>query len=629
MRKIWDIHGGIHPPENKNQSLNRPITPCPIPNVLVFPLSQHVGAAAKPIVTVGDHVLKGQLIAEAGAKVSASIHASTSGTVIAIEDRPIAHPSGLSAPCIVVEADGNDQWRERHPAQNWHTKDRSELLQIIADAGITGMGGAGFPTPIKLNPPPTSTINTLIINGTECEPYITADHILMRERAKEICEGVAILAAIINPSQILVGIEDNKPDVIAGMSQALNDAIEMARDKIPALEECDADVVVFPTKYPSGGEKQLIQILTGKEVPSGKLPADLGIVCQNVGTALAVHDAIVLDQPLISRITTATGENIKQPGNYEVRLGTPVSFFLEHAHYLDGADSVQRIVMGGPMMGYALASTEAPLVKTSNCILAPSSQEMPPAESAQPCIRCGHCATACPASLLPQQLYWFAQGKELDKLEQHNIADCIECGACAYVCPSNIPLVQYYRASKAELRQRKLDMQNAEHAKLRFEARQVRLARLEQEKIAARIARQKKAEANKRSATEDPKAAAVAAALERVNAKKQAAAKSQPTNPEADAQATIQQATVQDDPIAKALAARRAQQLSDSKPQQTSRETLDKALSNAQNKLQKARDKLEQAVANNDINVAAFETAVGKCEQKVQAAQEALDAFES
>ncbi|NNC55601.1 MAG: electron transport complex subunit RsxC, partial [Pseudomonadales bacterium] len=362
-----------------------------------------------------------------------------------------------------------------------------------------------------------------------CEPYITSDHALMRERAEEIAQGIGILARLLKPREILLGIEDNKADVVENLQR------ELRAHDFSALcgRECSAEVITFPTKYPSGGEKQLIEILTGKQVPAGGLPAKLGIVCQNLGTAVAIADAVLRDKPLISRITTVTGEAVTTPCNFEVLLGTPVEDLLQACGY--NAAQNNRLVMGGPMMGFALLDTRVPIVKTTNCLLAPTEAELPTPPPAQPCIRCGFCAEACPASLLPQQLYWFAQGKELEKLEEHNIADCIECGACSYVCPSNIPLVQYYRAAKAEIRERDRDMQQAEYAKKRFDARQERLQRLEEEKLAARKARQAKAAARsaqhaRQNANEisgesgdaDPKATAVAAAIARVEAKKAA-----------------------------------------------------------------------------------------------------------
>ncbi len=335
------------------------------------------------------------------------------------------------------------------------------------------MGGAGFPTATKLRSGQQASIDTLIINGTECEPYITADDMLMRERAAEILSGTVILQRLLNARQVVIAIEDNKPQAIAAMQAALGTR--------------PWHVVSIPTLYPSGGERQLIQILTGKEVPSGGLPAHIGIVCQNVGTAAAVHDAVHLGRPLISRITTLTGAALKQPMNVECLVGTPVIELLQQA----GLDQnrMNRVIVGGPMMGFSLADLNAPVIKTSNCLIASTEQEMPAPEPALPCIRCGECELACPAGLLPQQLLFYAQGDDHEQLQANNLFDCIECGACSYVCSSKIPLVQYYRSAKADIREQQQKQIKAEHARQRFEFRQERLRLEEERKAAERQAR--------------------------------------------------------------------------------------------------------------------------------------------
>ncbi|PKR29126.1 electron transport complex subunit RsxC [Stutzerimonas stutzeri] len=475
--KIWDIHGGIHPPEHKDLSNRTPIQPAPLPKRLVLPLTQHLGAPAEPCVTLGEQVLKGQQIAVASGFVSAPLHAPTSGVVSFIGPQPYPHVSGMLANAIVIDSDGEDKWIDLHPQPDYRELERPALLELIRQAGISGLGGAGFPTAVKLSPPPTQTIRTLIINGTECEPYITADDLLMREKAAELVAGIEILAHLIQPQEVLIGIEDNKPEAIAAVRAAIG--------------ERPFTLKVFPTKYPSGGEKQLIQILTGEEVPSGGLPADIGMLCQNVGTCVAIHDAVLLGKPLISRITTLTGEALARPMNVEVLIGTPVDELLAFA----GLDQhrLNRLIMGGPMMGFSLQSLEVPVVKTTNCLLASTLEELPPPPPALPCIRCGECAEACPVSLLPQQLHFFALGQEHEQLKAHNLFDCIECGACAYVCPSNIPLVQYYRAAKGEIRELEQKQQKAEHSKQRFELRQERLRRAEEQKEAERKARAERA----------------------------------------------------------------------------------------------------------------------------------------
>ncbi len=463
MTRIYSFHGGIHPPDNKRQSLGAPIKQAPLPSRLILPLQQHIGKSATPIVEVGDRVLKGQKIADATGFISAALHAPSSGTVTYIGLQPAPHASGLESPCIVIEADGLDEWISKKAIADFRSIQKKALLDHIRESGVAGLGGAGFPTDIKLNLGKDHIINTLIINAAECEPYITADDALMRERPDEILKGVEIIAHLLEPSKILIGIEDNKPNAI----KALRDYIREYQLPI--------EVVVVPTLYPSGGEKQLIQLLTSIEVPSGSIPADVGIVCQNVGTAAAIYRAVELGEPMISRIVTLTGFALGHRQNYDVLMGTPFSVLLEAAEV--DRDKMFRLVMGGPMMGISIEDDRIPVIKTTNCIIAATQEEMPPAPPAQPCIRCGMCEQVCPASLLPQQLYWFAKGREFDKARHHNLFDCIECGACAYVCPSNIPLVQHYRFAKSEIRNEEAEQQKSIQARERFEARQARLAR--------------------------------------------------------------------------------------------------------------------------------------------------------
>lgn len=488
--QIWDIPGGVHPSENKAQSLTQPIGDAPIPSEVILPLGMHIGAPSEPVVAVGDRVLTGQLVAKPQGFVSGSVHASISGTVTAIEDRPLAHASGMYGPAIVIESDGLDETIEFEPIEDYRSHQPAELVERLRQSGLAGMGGAGFPTSVKLSP--KDTIDTLILNGTECEPYITADHALMREKANEIIQGSILLAYILGePKQILIGIEDNKPD-----------AVEIMESAAKKLGDTRVQVVSFPTKYPSGGEKQLIQILTGKEVESGQLPANLGIVVQNLGTAVAALEAVSIGKPLISRVTTMVGEALNNQQNLNVRIGTPVQALLDFCGY--NQDKADRIVMGGPMMGFSLLNSQAPVVKTTNCLLVPTATELPPPPPAQACIRCGLCAEACPASLLPQQLLWYAQAQDEEKLKDYHLFDCIECGACAYVCPSSIPLVQYYRAAKGDIRQAEKEKVKSDQARIRFETRQERLLKEAEEReakrktrMAAAKAKQAKAAANK------------------------------------------------------------------------------------------------------------------------------------
>ena len=503
---LHSFDGGIHPKENKQQSTQTAIALLPLPSQLVVPVSQHIGAPADVIVTVGDLVLKGQMIAKPKGFVSAAIHAPTSGKVVAIEQRELPHSSGLEGICIVIDSDGKDQWLEEisngsQAITNYLDADNDVLVNRIRDCGITGMGGAGFPTSVKMAVKDKS-IDTLIINAAECEPYITADDMLMRERAFEAIRGIQILMKLTSARRCLIGIENNKPEAIKAMTDALH--------KVHG--EHYISVVTIPTKYPSGGEKQLIKILTGKEVPNASIPAEIGIVCQNVGTCEAVYRAVAEGKPLISRITTITGESVDQPQNVDVLIGTPVKYLLEFAGFRQEKSLFKkfinslnkpRIIMGGPMMGFTLSSDELPIIKSSNCILAPSQKELPANDLASACIRCGLCTVVCPAELLPQQLYWFSKAGELDKAEQHNIADCIECGACSYVCPSQIPLVQYYRHAKGAIKEEYAAQDKSNRSKIRFEARQDRLDREAAEKDAkrkARAATAEKAQAAKKAA---------------------------------------------------------------------------------------------------------------------------------
>ena len=494
---VYDFPGGVHPAEHKTVSNRTPIAPGPRPAQLVLPLNMHLGAPARPIVAVGDRVLKGQMLAEPAGAVSAALHAPTSGTVVALGPRPIQHPSGMDALCIVLEPDGEDRWAERRPVADHTRLGPGKLIALLRDAGVAGLGGAGFPTSVKVNLGDHQRVEQLIINAVECEPYITADDRLMRERADEIVLGIQILQYLLNPHDTLIGIEDNKPEAIDALRAACADS--------------DVEIRVVPTKYPSGGEKQLIQLLTGKEVPSGSIPAQCGVVCQNVGTAWAVKRAVHDGEPLLSRITTVTGDAVARPGNYEVWLGTPVADLLHHA----GVDKERlgRLVMGGPMMGFTLHDPSVPVVKTSNCVIAASAEELPEPPPEQACIRCGACAEVCPANLLPQQLYWYAKTDDFERAQHHNLMDCIECGACAYVCPSHIPLVQYYRYAKGEIRTQTAEQIKADRARERFEARQARLEREQAEKEARRRARleanRKKQEAATDSGAGDEKLAAL------------------------------------------------------------------------------------------------------------------------
>ncbi|WP_345826797.1 electron transport complex subunit RsxC [Pantoea sp. BRR-3P] len=487
--KLWDFQGGIHPPEMKTQSNGTPLSQLPLPERFIIPLKQHIGHEGEICVTPGDKVLRGQPLTFGGGRML-PVHAPTSGTIEAIAPHMTAHPSGLSELCIFLRADGEDRWTTLDPQPDYRALSREDVVKRIHDAGIAGLGGAGFPTATKLRGG-LRGVKTLIINAAECEPYITADDRLMQDCAAEVLEGCRILAWVLQAERVLIGIEDNKPEAIAALKKALGGDREL-------------QIRVIPTKYPSGGAKQLTQILTGLEVPHGGRSTDIGVLMQNVGTAWAVKRAIVEGEPITERVVTLTGEALARPRNVWGRLGTPVSHLLQHAGFTPG--SRQMVVMGGPLMGFTLPSLDVPLVKISNCILAPSASEMGNDQEEQSCIRCSACADACPAKLLPQQLFWYSQGGDHDKARAHHIDDCIECGACAYVCPSNIPLVQYYRQEKAELRAIDLEAQRTAEAKARFEARQMRLEREKQ----AREARHEQAKQRVASSDQGERDAAVA-----------------------------------------------------------------------------------------------------------------------
>ena len=466
QRPLGRFHGGIRLPDEKALSNGRPVGPAPLPRMLTIPLRQHIGAPARPIVAVGERVLKGQTIAAPNGYVSAAVHASSSGTVIAIENRPVPHPSGLGGPCILIETDGEDAWA-RLPERLTHYEalDPGLVRERIRWAGIVGMGGAAFPTSVKLSPGPDNPIRTLIINGTECEPYFTCDDRLMRERADAVVEGARIVLHLLGAEECLIGIEDNKAEAIESLRLAVADSDLKDRTRIVAI----------PPIYPSGGEKQLIRMLTGLEVPSHGIPAQVGVVCQNVATAAAVADAVLEGKPSISRYVTVTGRGVQTPQNLEARVGAAASELIDHC----GGYSrpIRRLVLGGPMMGVTLGSDQVPITKTTGCLLALTPDEAPDPGPALACIRCGDCAAVCPVSLLPQQLYWHARAGDLDKVQDYNLFDCIECGCCAHVCPSRIPLVQYYRHAKAESWAREQARRQAEHAHDRYAARLLRLAR--------------------------------------------------------------------------------------------------------------------------------------------------------
>ncbi|UTZ41784.1 electron transport complex subunit RsxC [Vibrio campbellii] len=536
---LWDFPGGVHPAENKKQSNKTELVHAAIPSEIVLPLKQHIGKAGNLLIAVGDTVLKGQQLTASDSGFTVPVHAPTSGQITAIEPRTVAHPSGLSELCAVITPDGNDTWCEKTPVADYTQESADALIDVIRLAGISGMGGAGFPTAKKIQSGIART-EILIVNAAECEPYITADDKLMQEHADELIQGIEIVEHILKPKLTIIGIEDNKPAAIKALEQA-------AMNK-------DIVIRVIPTKYPSGGEKQLIKILTNKEVPSGAIPADIGILVQNVGSLHSIKRAVIDGEPVVNRIVTLTGKTFKQPRNVWTLLGTPVQALLDEFGY-KADKKLQRLIMGGPMMGFTLPHAQVPITKTANCILAPKRREIASDQYEMECIRCSQCAEACPASLLPQQLQWYAKSQEYEKLEELNLKDCIECGACAFVCPSEIPLVQYYRQAKAEIRTRAQEAAAAERAKLRFEEKKARMEREKAERenrfkkaaddrrkdmkasggddaIAAAIARVKAQKDNAEAKAEPAVKPAVAAAIAKAKAKQAAAAQSGAAEPD-------------------------------------------------------------------------------------------------
>jgi electron transport complex protein RnfC len=525
---VWPFPGGVHPPQQKSLSNTTSLVRLPLPEKLVISVKQHIGAHGKLLVKKGQHVLKGQALSAPEAHWSLPVHAPTSGIINDIKAMPSAHPSALPELSVILEPDTKDTWCELNPVKDITQLNHDELISIIHQAGIAGMGGAGFPTYVKAST--AKPIEFLIVNAVECEPYITADDMLMREHAAQIVQGIEVMQHLLKPTLCLVGIEDNKPEAIAAMKHA-------------AKHNNHIVIQTVPTVYPSGGEKQLIKLLTNKEVPSGSIPTDIGMLVHNTGTLFAIQQAVYEGKPLIERVVTVTGNTIHTPRNVWALLGTEIKHLLD----CQGFSPVpqQRVIMGGPMMGFTLPTVRIGVVKTTNCILAPDHRELVEPEAEKACIRCSACADACPVSLLPQQMQWFAKSKEYDKLQEHNLFDCIECGACSYVCPSEIPLVQYYRVAKVEIKEQHADKIKADRAKERFDARKERLDKEQQErqnrhkrnkparnsaddkqKVADALARVK----NKTDKTGEK--SAVAAAIARAKAKKHQGEALEPDNTE-------------------------------------------------------------------------------------------------
>ncbi len=473
---LGTLHGGLRLEANKAVATSSPLAAMPVPSQLIMPLHQHVGDPAQPIVGIGERVLKGQLIAETHSSLGAPIHASSSGKVVAIEPWPIARRHGDPAPCVVIETDGIDEAVQRaETPPPWSSLSREHLTQMILEGGIVGLGGAVFPTAQKIMQANTCDLEMLILNGVECEPYISCDDVLMRERADAVVSGAKILLHALGIELCYIAVESDKPDALVALGEALGEA----DDERLILKQ-------VPTIYPSGAEDQLVQLVTNREVPTGGLPTDVGCIVQNVGTAAAVYDWVEQNEPLLSRITTVTGPGVATPMNVLARLGTTVGDLVEFAGGYTAR--ARQLVIGGPMTGKSMSTDRVPVVKATNCVLV---LDEPPARGpVLPCIRCGDCAAVCPIQLLPQQLYWYACADDETKLRGYGLIDCIECGCCDLVCPSHIPLTATFRMAKGRIRELEDEKARADRARRRFEARKERLAREEQER-ADELARQK------------------------------------------------------------------------------------------------------------------------------------------
>jgi electron transport complex protein RnfC len=499
---LHHFHGGLRLRHNKKISCQLPVARAEPAQRFYVPLLQHSGQEARPTVSCGQRVLKGDVIGCFEQPGSGCVHAPTSGTVSAIEMRPVSQPSGLDGRCIVIEPDGLDQWTTLHPLPDWQEAEPEELRSIIRNSGIVGLGGAVFPTALKLHEASRRGIHTLILNGAECEPYISCDEMLMREQPGSIILGARILQRAVGAERTVIAIEDQMG--------AVHEALRQAQREVGVT---DMDIVKVTTIYPEGGEKQLIQVLTGLEVPSGGRPTDLGLLCQNVATATAVARAVTEGKPLVERIVTVTGNGVRQPRNLLAPIGTPISRLIEQCGGYNAGAS--RLVLGGPMMGYALASDANPVTKAANCILVLTDDDLRAALPELPCIRCGECARVCPAVLQPQQLQWTVRNGLWDETVEAGLADCIECGCCDIVCPSHIPLVSWFRHGKSELLRLDAEHKAADRARRRFEAREARLARLKQE-------RRQRIDEKKRALRGDTaKKDRIAAAIERARSRRE------------------------------------------------------------------------------------------------------------
>jgi len=479
--KLFSVRGGVHPEYRKERTSESAIVAMPLPATLYLPLQQHIGAPAEPVVEAGELVKKGQLLARAGGAVSAPVHAPTSGRIASIADMTAPHPSGLPQPTIILEPDGKDEWAELPPGLFDPFKaDPQAIRSRVAEAGIVGMGGATFPSAVKLNLGTEKKLEILLLNGAECEPYLTCDDRVMRERAEEMLDGARIMAYALGAPKVVVAIEENKP-------QAL-EVVKQAASTLPNLE-----VVSVPAQYPMGSERHLVQAITGEETPARKLTADLGIVVHNVATACAVHHAVRYGKPLLARVVTVSGGAIAKPQNVEVPLGTLVSDLVEFCGGL--AVPPKRVVNGGPMMGQPLPSLAVPVVKGTSGILALTADEANEQPS-EPCIRCGTCVTICPCGLVPVEMSAFIRKENLDAAARLGVRDCVSCGSCSYICPAHIPLVHYFNYAKGRLNALDREARKTDHIRQLVDGHNVRLEKQAAAKAAAAAAAAAAAQAN-------------------------------------------------------------------------------------------------------------------------------------
>ncbi|MBO3709213.1 MAG: electron transport complex subunit RsxC [Candidatus Accumulibacter sp.] len=476
-------HWGVHPDDHKRPAADAPLRSLPLPEVLRVPLQQHVGSPARPVVLVGERVLKGDLIAEPNGNISAPVHAPTSGWISAIGEITAPHPSGLPQLAITITADGADAWCERLPVADPFALAPEEISRRTAAAGVVGLGGATFPAAVKFNLGRRLQVGTLIVNGGECEPYLSSDDRIMRDRASEVVDGLRIVMHAIGAREALVGIEDNKPQAITAMRAA-------------TAAFGHVQVRVVPARYPMGSDKQLIQTLTGKEVPADARAAEVGVLVHNVSTCAAVHRALRRGEPLVERIVTLNGGALTRPGNVLAPIGTPVIDLLRFAGV---SERPARLVLGGPMMGIVLPHARVPIVKGASGILAFDAAEAR-TPAAGPCIRCGSCTRACPMGLLPLEMASRIDVDDLDGAAGFGLSDCIGCGCCTYVCPSHIPLVQYFSYAKGELSARERSRLREAATRRLAEERAARLQREAREKAAAAARRKAERDAAKAGA---------------------------------------------------------------------------------------------------------------------------------